>query len=317
MSSYYKPNNNYINNDEQIFQKMFIKMPNNKRIYLSASTTVEASIVIPLFIYAVMTIMYLIQIVGFQLKVQQALYSESRKIAKYMFVYEKLNNKSSEKNHEEMLKAAKSQDADYKYNSILYKGIEIGLVQTLFYEELGPELIKNSNVIGGVAGFNFLQSNIMSDNHMINIVVTYSIKNPYDIFGIAKTTFTQSASTNAWVGEQTNNDAADKEETSNETMVYITQSGSVYHTKRNCSYLVLSIHEISIENLGNQRNESGGKYYACEKCGNKPSNGKLYITEFGDRFHTTKNCSSIMRCIIEVKLSQVMDKQQCSKCKGD
>lgn len=102
-----------------------------------------------------------------------------------------------------------------------------------------------------------------------------------------------------------------------ETIVYITPSGSVYHTIRNCSYLVLSIHEIASAQLDNERNESGGKYYACEKCGNKGSEGKLFITDYGYRYHTTVNCSRLMRNVMAVPLSEVSDRKHCSKCKGD
>ena len=317
MSSYYYPKKNFIFNDEQIFLKK-VNMPNNKRMYLSASSTVEASIVIPLFIYAIMAVTYLVQIVGFQVKVQQALYSESRKMAKYIYTYEMMNKQNtSESQKEDMMKVDVNSDEDEDYRSILSNGIGVGVAQTLFISELGLEYIKNAHIVGGAAGFNMMNSKIMSHNNMINIVVTYTIRNPFDIFGIGIMTFTQSVSTNAWLGDTDN--ANNSEDTSNieETIVYITPSGSVYHTNRNCSYLILSIHEIPVNELQNQRNESGGKYYACEKCGSKSTEGKFYITNYGDRYHTTVNCSALMRNVMAVQLSTVLNRQQCSKCKGD
>lgn len=315
MSSYYYPKN-FIFNDEQIFLKKVNKMPNNKRMYFSASSTVEASIVIPLFIYAIMTITYLIQIVGLQVKVQQVLYNESRKMAKYVYAYEEINrHNTSENQKKELIKAGKDSEKDCQ--SILENGIGIGVAETLFLSELGIEYIENSHIVGGAAGFNMMDSKIMSENNMINIIVTYAVKNPFDIFGIGIMTFTQSASTNAWLGDSNNTGQSNATKNSNETIVYITPNGSVYHTNRNCSYLILSIHEIPASQLENERNESGGKYYACEKCGDKSVAGKYYITDYGDRYHTTVNCSSLMRNVMAVKLSTVSDREQCSKCKGN
>ena len=318
MSSYYNQNKNFIFNDEQIFLKKVKYMPNNKRMYLSASSTVEASIVIPMFIYAIMTVTYLIQIVGFQLKVQQALYNESRKMAKYIYAYEMINGKNtSESQKKDIIKADQNSDKDEGYQAILENGIGIGIAQTLFISELGVDYIKNAHVVGEVAGFNMMDSKIMSQNNMINIVVHYTVRNPFDIFGIGIMNFTQSASTNAWLGDTNSADNSDDTANTDETIVYITPSGSVYHTNRNCSYLILSIHEITVNQLENQRNESGGKYYACEKCGNKSVEGKFYITDYGDRYHTTMNCSALMRNVMAVRLSTVLDRKQCSKCKGD
>lgn len=321
MSSYYYPKN-FIFNDEQIFLNKVNKMPNNKRIYFSASSTVEASIVIPLFIYAVMTVTYLIQIVGLQVKIQQALYNESRKMAKYVYAYQVISSQNTSENQKkELIKGGKDSEKysgnEDGYQSILENGIDIGVAEILFLSELGIEYIENSHIVGGAAGFNMRSSKIMSGNNMINIIVTYTVKNPFDIFGIGMMTFTQSASTNAWLGDISNTDQSNATKNLDETIVYITLSGSVYHTNKNCSYLILSIHEIAASQLENERNESGGKYYACEKCGDKNATGKYYITDYGDRYHTTVNCSSLMRNIMAVKLSTVSGREQCSKCKGD
>jgi len=318
MSSYYNPKKNFIFNDEQIFLKKVNNMPNNKRMYLSASSTVEASFVIPLFIYAIMTVTYLIQIIGLQIKVQQVLYNESRKMAKYIYAYEMIKGETTSENQKkDLIKADESSDKDESYMLILENGVEVGIAQTIFISELGIEYIENAHIVGGVAGFNMMNSKIMSKNNMINLVVTYTVRNPFDIFGIGIMTFTQSASTNAWLGDTYNIDKSENASNTDDTIVYITPSGSVYHTNRNCSYLILSIHETSVNQLENQRNESGGKYYACEKCGNKSCEGIFYITDYGDRYHTTANCSALMRNIMAVQLSTVLDRKQCNKCKGD
>lgn len=100
----------------------------------------------------------------------------------------------------------------------------------------------------------------------------------------------------------------------NEIYVYITQTGAVYHRTRGCTYLKLSIEAVSEDALGSRRNENGAKYYACELCGNGSGGGLLYITAQGTRYHTFLNCSGLKRTIYSIPLTQVGNRRPCSKC---
>ena len=51
-----------------------------------------------------------------------------------------------------------------------------------------------------------------------------------------------------------------------EEYVYITENGTVYHRERNCTHLTLSIELAGKDEVGQLRNESGGKYYPCENA---------------------------------------------------
>ena len=65
-----------------------------------------------------------------------------------------------------------------------------------------------------------------------------------------------------------------------------------------------------------KRNESGAKYYPCEKCFKKTTLGEVvYITNTGTRYHNNINCSELKRTVHEVRLSDVKDtKRPCNKC---
>ena len=81
-----------------------------------------------------------------------------------------------------------------------------------------------------------------------------------------------------WTGYQEENGAVQEEK-----MVYIADTGKVYHLKSTCSYLRVSLEAVSAKELPGRRNESGGKYYPCERCiedGKTPS--IVYITGSGD-----------------------------------
>lgn len=59
---------------------------------LNASASVEGAIVIPLFIYAVMSIMFIMQVIAVQIHINNAFYVTLRKCAGYVYVYENSGN---------------------------------------------------------------------------------------------------------------------------------------------------------------------------------------------------------------------------------
>lgn len=97
-----------------------------------------------------------------------------------------------------------------------------------------------------------------------------------------------------------------------EVWVYVTPEGTVYHRSRSCSYLDLSIRAVSRRSLSDLRNQNRGRYYACEHCGGSAST--VYITDYGDRYHSSLSCSGLKRTIYMIKLSQTGGRRVCSKC---
>lgn len=99
--------------------------------------------------------------------------------------------------------------------------------------------------------------------------------------------------------------------------VYLAEHGTVYHRSSSCVYLNPKISQISSKELENQRNRSGAKYAPCRRCSRgKQAGNYVYITPFGDSWHTKKNCSGLKRSIRKVPLSDVGHMAECSKCGG-
>lgn len=99
--------------------------------------------------------------------------------------------------------------------------------------------------------------------------------------------------------------------------VYVAENGTVYHRDIGCAYLRLGIKEVNMDQIGIMRNRSGGKYKACERCldGDKVSNHQtVYITPYGIRYHSKRDCSGLRRTIRKLELSQVSQLPPCSKC---
>ncbi len=99
-----------------------------------------------------------------------------------------------------------------------------------------------------------------------------------------------------------------------EDYVYITKDSEVYHLDRDCSHLKLTVREVSPDGISTLRNNSGGKYRPCEICHGSLSDGKLYITPEGDRYHGSITCSGLKRTVRAIPVSETGDRRPCSRC---
>ena len=99
--------------------------------------------------------------------------------------------------------------------------------------------------------------------------------------------------------------------------VYLAENSKVYHRDEYCVYLNPGITSIRYSDVEKERNRSGGKYKMCLSCGKGISFGGnvlVYITPYGDRYHSSRQCSGLKRGVHRVLLSQTGDLPPCSKC---
>ena len=101
-----------------------------------------------------------------------------------------------------------------------------------------------------------------------------------------------------------------------ERMVYVTESGTVFHRKINCRYLSVRVTSIASRELGTRRNSYGQTYAPCEHCvGAGLPAGIVYITAKGTRYHNSETCSALKRTIRLVRESEA-GLPACSVCGG-
>jgi hypothetical protein len=119
----------------------------------------------------------------------------------------------------------------------------------------------------------------------------------------------------AWTGKS--GDSAGEGEVSGNgrKLVYVTEHGEVYHTTSRCSYLDLTIRQVPESGVALLRNAGGGKYHPCEKCvGAGGKNPYLYVTEQGEKYHNTLECSGLKRSVRLEELSGLEGMTECSRC---
>lgn len=100
-------------------------------------------------------------------------------------------------------------------------------------------------------------------------------------------------------------------------IVYITPNGAVYHVSPACSYIKTTLYSVSISGIDGKRNESGGKYYPCERCGKDSMTGNVYITSYGSRYHVDRECTSVSRDVMAVFMDEIDGMRACRKCGGN
>ena len=254
------------------------------------SLTIEAALVLPLFLFLLVGILQLSRAVQTEGAVRTSLWEVGKRLSTYAYITEY----GEEEGQVDKLFGAGAMAYTY----------------TAFLAHEGKDYWNQSMVSGGSSGFSFLLSTYLKDDGYLDLIVTYELRIPFPLTGDIYLPQVQRCRVRGWIGEKDGTEGK-------EQMVYITESGTVYHLTKDCSHLTLTIQEISPGNLPQARNNSGGKYSPCEKCGKNPLQGKnYYITKEGDSFHTTRSCSGLKRTILMIPISQVGARSLCKRCGG-
>lgn len=240
------------------------------------SITLEAALVIPIFFFGILCLVFLLEIMSIQLTVRSALYSVGKEIAQEAYVSPIISTSSIEQH---------------------------------LIKNIGKERLENSIVVGGAQGLNCNASKSNWNTAVIDLSVRYQLEIPVLMFRIPVLMQEETLRVKGWNGY------AGGWESSREEMVYVTDYGIVYHKDMYCTYLELSIRAALPEQIENLRNQSGEKYSACKSCG--VSLGKVqrvFVTDYGNRYHTSLECSGIKRNIYAIPIGDAYGLGGCPKC---
>lgn len=181
---------------------------------------------------------------------------------------------------------------------------------------VGDEAWIRRAVVDGPQGLS-LTGSLLQDRHL-DLALSYRIHSPFDVpFGI-RFKVVQRSCRHLWIG--TESVRLDEEEETQEDVVYVTETGVVYHESLSCRVLAIHPRAVPVEQIGQERNRSGARYYACRYCAKKnPETSVYYITVEGIRYHTTPDCSELKRSVRTLHRSEAEGKYRpCSYCaQGD
>lgn len=238
--------------------------------------TVEASLVIPLFLFAVMAFMQL----GF------TVVANARVAVAFS-------------------RAVEETAADaYSYETLLGEGSEV-FVKAGLYGKLQKELNRDGlikqYVDGGAFGV-YLTKACLTEEGFLEASIHYTVSIQIPMLPGIRVAFTENRVQKAYTGYI----ASGQEE----SYVYITENQSVYHVIRTCSHLQRSIYEVTEEELRKKYR----RLSACSFC--KDAGQQFYVTDEGDCYHTSLVCPGLKRAVYRVKKSSVPELGICSRCGG-
>lgn len=256
-----------------------------------AILTIETAVVLPFFVCFMVFVLYFFRLLQIQTGVSQALQYAGRRVAA-----------------EYSVQAGKEKETDGKTE----QSDLLGLVRArlLFEKQLKKQKCPIRYISHGTAGISLMQSDF--SDHYVELKAVYRMKLPISLFGSIQYRIVQQAKCRKWTGYAIGQDTQDEE-----TWLYYTEHGTVYHASRDCTHLDLSIRGITYTQVGSSRNKNGGKYHKCERCNHADiGNSMVYITDYGDRYHTSLVCGSLKRSIYMIRRSKATEKRMCSKCGG-
>ena len=247
----------------------------------AGSLTIEASLVLPIFLFFMICFLSLSSLMLFMVRLKEAMHEEAKIIA-----MERADGK------------------EYSLNS----------VKEDILAAVGTSILKIAPVEGREDGIDFSRTSV-EDDQFITITAEYKSKLYYDFGGLFDRKFIQSSTFHTWCGYEDGLYARDnlKED---EEYVYVTEGSEVYHMDRECTHIRLKITEVDASDIKELRNSDGGKYHSCEHCHSKTADGTLYITADGDCYHNSLSCSGLKRTVTAIPLSEAkeMGLRSCSRC---
>ncbi len=250
----------------------------------SASMTVEAALVLPLFLFAGCILMQPFQILDTQRQVQEVLEVAAEDLSQNAGVV--LNGGQ--------LSEPMTEAAAWAY------------VEAMVRKKTADLPMQNLSLA---------QSQILKDGKIIDLVAHYQIRMPFPVMGMAAVERVNRSFRYAWIGCDGAVDGNGDGREEDEEMVYVGRDSTRYHLSRSCHYLNTELMAVSYANLESYRNKDGKRYKSCDRCG-AAHGATVYITPYGESYHGNQDCSALAAYVREVPKSQVEYLGACSYCGG-
>ena len=262
-----------------------VPLPSSFHRKLKAGMTVEAAVVLPLFLFFVLNLSCSIELIRLHGNLQLALWKTGSQMAVYGHALE---------------------------DSTVASMFSYFYVQNQVIKYVGEDYLNSSPLTEGAKGLIPWESKIFTSRDEMDLIVTYQVSPWSSLAG-----FTPFRMANRYYGHVWNGfDISDPEEEARllAGVVYMAENGQVYHEDRNCTHLKLSIQETTWEGARQKKNQWGKSYTACEKCCPEAETVLLYITDEGERYHSDRNCPGLKRTVFSVPRERVTGYKACSRC---
>ncbi len=262
--------------------------------------TVEASIVLPMFLFFFLNLGCAIEMIRLHGNLQLALWQTGSKMSVYGYALDS---------------GEMPEDNDGWWRDLAGIAISATYVKGQLINSAGADYLNHSPLTNGAASLQLWESDILGSDDMIDIIVTYSVSPWSSLIAFRPFRMANRYYAHIWNGYQVSGEGEAGEVTQ---IVYVTKNGSVYHVSMECTHLMLSVRVVSSQVIEVLRNQGGGKFYPCSRCADGSLPSTLYITNEGDRYHYDRGCSGLKRTVTSMTIEQAQEAglRICSRCGG-
>ncbi len=264
------------------------------------SLAIEAAIVLPLFLFMMFILIFPLRVMEEERRLQNTIENVGKQLAAAEYIKTVGN---------ELLKSDGGDNETFKsFVNGAEEGVALGVILAKALETKSISMPYFSEETGIFSGEN---------EDMFKVELKYDIKLPFSAYFISAPTGSIVANRRAWTGSDGGRGrskySTDGEDDTEERIVYLGKTSTVYHDNPNCHYLSNVTRTADAAHMEALRNENGAKYHACPSC--KPgSSGTVYYFESGTAYHSSEQCKAITAYSRAVKLSEVGDMRACSYC---
>ena len=276
-----------------------------------AGLTVEAALVLPLFLFFIFNVLFLIDVVRLQSSITGALQQAGDRICEYAWYPEFAVGDG----------AAGSGEGDSPGPGGIGKDfLSLAYVSGEVRGNLGSEYLNHTCLRGGASGISFLQSRILSGNDIVEIHADYKTRPFIQVMNGPDFSIRSTYYAHAWtgyeIGSGTGGGEGENKDEAAEDPVIVAENGVVYHRDPDCVYLKPHVRGVDATDLDHLRADDGSIYHPCEYC-HPSQHGQVYITPDGNRYHSSADCSRIKRTTHEEPSEEAAQHlRPCPKCGG-
>ena len=280
-----------------------------RRTMTDGSLTVEASFVVPVAFFAVYLFLQLFIFQRIQSDMQAAMNNVVRELAEYGTPCSQLSS----------LTDTQAEDLFAKM------GIDTAVGRVAGESYMGYLLrreIEDEEWIGwiqnGTSGIDVSGSSMYDRDGKVVMAVEYRFAPQNSLFGALALSVEQRTEAQSFYGRErkVKEKPDDDEDDAEDEYVYVAANGGVYHLSSTCTYLKIVIREIAPSEISTARNKNGEKYRPCTYCDHTPVGKTVFITDYGNRYHTTISCGELKRTYEKITKEDAEEKglRACRKC---
>ncbi len=288
------------------FIKFVSSMGKVKRTFLSAnpsgSITVEAAFVLPLFVFALITILYLFNLIYIQTTMQIHLENTAKIISSSTCV-----TTSADVNLND--------DENSLLEKVIIDAAGTIAINTLFLTDDIRDFADNSLIVGGADGLSFFGSDVTNTDYPLDIKLSYKVRMPFIPEDVFTFNLRHRCYFKAFNGKELDNNIL-----LGNFYVYVAKNGEVFHKNRLCSHL---------ERFTYLKNEAQLKkeYPNIQLCSFCRQNNNLfscpqlngvsyvYVTVEYEAYHNSETCPSLQRFLTRMNYDDAKELYSpCNRC---